>query len=135
MVAMRVFASSLRLTITRGLSGSGGVPSFFSGSDHVLTTAPAGVYSIKVLFPPPPTLSVLSWQARNKWPSRNARSSQFEAVAGLGAAIFVMVNPPGTDGAGAAKAPPAEVSTRITTAASVAADSRVIRDLTLALEN
>jgi hypothetical protein len=93
------------------------------------------VYSIKVLSPPPPTLSVLSWQARNRWPSRNARSSQLEAVVGLGAATFVMVNPPGTDGAGAANAPAAEVSTQITTAVSPAADSWAIRDLTLALEN
>jgi hypothetical protein len=28
--------------------------------DHVFTAEPAVVYSIKVLFPPPPTLRVLS---------------------------------------------------------------------------
>src|SRR4030081_2140576 len=110
MVAKRGLASSLSVTITRRLSGSAAMPSIFSGIDHVLRTAPAGVYSIKVLFPPPPTLSVLSWQARNRWPSRNARSSQFPPVAGFGAATFVMVKPPGTDGVGAdaAKADPAE---------------------------
>jgi hypothetical protein len=38
----------------------------------------------------------------NKWPSRNARSSQFDALAGAGAASFVIVNPAGTEGAEAA---------------------------------
>src|ERR1700680_5117307 len=93
------------------------MPSILSVIDHVFTTAPAGVYSIKVLLPPPPTLSVLFWQPRNRWPSRNARSSQFEAPAGAGAALFVMVNPPGTDGAGAdaAEAAPAGTPTRADT--------------------
>jgi hypothetical protein len=56
----------------------------------------------------------------NTWPSRNATSSQFEALDGAGAAIFVIVNPDGTDGA-AADAPPAAVRQQTAVAASAAA--------------
>src|ERR1700730_3070737 len=87
------------------------MPSILSVIDQVFTTAPAGVYSISVLLPPPPTLSVLFWQPMNRWPSRKARSSQFDAFEGEGVAIFVIVNPDGTDGAGAANAPTADSRT------------------------
>src|SRR6202011_2825913 len=62
----------------------------------------------------------------NRWPSRKARSSQFEAVAGDGAASFVIEKPAGTDGAGAAPAPPAETRTASTTAAPAVADASAV---------
>src|SRR6202035_418580 len=111
------------------------MPSILSVIDHVFTTAPVGVYSISVLLPPPPTLSVVFWQPMNRWPSRKARSSQLEAPAGAGAAIFVMVNPAGTDGAAAAKAEPASIRTPTTAPANVAAARRGRRRGRLDLED
>src|ERR1700680_5139788 len=113
--------------MTRWLRGSPAMPSILSVIDHVCSTVPAVVYSISVLLPPPPTLSVLFWQPRKRWPSRNARSSQCEAGAAGGVAIFVIENPAATDGAGpdAAKAPAAELmETTRTPARTVGSDGR-----------
>src|SRR3984893_11980533 len=100
------------------------MPSILSVIDQVLSTPPDVVYSLSVLLPPPPTLSVLFWQPTNRWPSRNARSSQFEALEGSGAAILVIEKPAGTDGADAAKAAPAKIREPNRTPAIAAAKGR-----------
>ena len=115
----------------RWLSGSAACrPSILSLIDHVFTTVPVVEYSIERAVATATVAQRLVLAAQKEVTCEEGDVVAFEALAGAGAAVFVIENPATTDGVGpdAATAAPAELKALRTTAASTAAASAAFAD-------